>query len=49
LFLVVDKVTTDKAVEALQKFGGKVLETSLPSDAEQQLQLALQGSAAPAG
>src|SRR3954471_11335623 len=30
LFMVVEKVTTDKALEALSKFGGRVLKTSLP-------------------
>ena len=29
LFLVVDKITADKATEALSKFGGRVLKTSL--------------------
>jgi len=44
LFLVVDKVTPDKAVEALEQYGGRVLKTSLPKEAEQQLQLALEGA-----
>jgi len=48
LFLVVDKVTPDKAVEALSKYGGRVLKTSLSEDAEQQLQEALAGAATPA-
>jgi uncharacterized membrane protein len=47
LFLVVDKVTPDKAIDALSKFGGHVLKTSLTKDAEAQLQAALQGSSAP--
>jgi uncharacterized membrane protein len=43
LFLVVEKVTPDKAVEALSKFGGTVLKSSLSKDAEGQLQDALHG------
>jgi uncharacterized membrane protein len=43
LFLVVEKVTPDKAVEALSKFGGTVLKSSLSKDAENQLQDALHG------
>jgi uncharacterized membrane protein len=45
LFLVVDKITPDKAIEALSKFGGTVLKTSLPKDAERQIQEALHGGA----
>jgi uncharacterized membrane protein len=45
LFLVVDKITADKAVAALSKFGGRVLKTSLSHEAEQHLQDALYGSA----
>jgi uncharacterized membrane protein len=45
LFLIVDKITPDKAIEALSKFGGTVLKTSLPRDAEQQIQEALHGGA----
>jgi uncharacterized membrane protein len=44
LFLVVHKVTPDKAVEALSQFGGRVLKTSLSADAEQKLQEALAGA-----
>jgi uncharacterized membrane protein len=47
LFLIVDKVTTDKALEALSKYGGKVLKSSLSADAERQIQEALAGSAQP--
>jgi uncharacterized membrane protein len=43
LFMVVTKVTPDKAIDALSKFGGHVLKTSLPRDAEQQIQEALHG------
>jgi uncharacterized membrane protein len=43
LFLVVEKVTPDKAVEGLRQFGGTVLKSSLSKDAEKQLQDALHG------
>ncbi|HEY1516367.1 MAG TPA: DUF1269 domain-containing protein [Solirubrobacteraceae bacterium] len=49
LFLVVDKVTPDKAVAALSKYGGRVLKTSLSEDAEHKLQEALAGAGTPAG
>lgn len=41
LFLIVDKITPDKA---LSKLGCRVLETSLTKDAQDQLQEALHGS-----
>ena len=44
LFLMVEKVTPDKAVEALSKYGGTVLKTSLSKDGEAELQEALHGS-----
>ncbi len=43
LFLMVEKVTPDKAVEALSKYGGTVLKTSLTKEGEAQLQAALHG------
>ena len=43
LFLMVEKVTPDKAVEAMSKFGGTVLKTSLSKEGEQELQDALHG------
>ncbi len=46
LFLVVEKVTPDKAVEALSRYGGTVLKSSLSKDAEKELQEALHGQAA---
>jgi uncharacterized membrane protein len=46
LFLVVEKVTPDKAVEALRKYGGTVLKSSLTREAEEELQEELHGSAA---
>jgi uncharacterized membrane protein len=44
LFLMLEKVTPDKAVEAMSKFGGTVLKTSLSKDDEKELQDALHGS-----
>jgi uncharacterized membrane protein len=38
LFLMLEKVIPDKAVEAMSKFGGTVLKASLSRDAEQELQ-----------
>ena len=46
LFLMVEKVTPDKAIEAMSKFGGTVLKTSLSKEGEQQLQEALHGGSA---
>jgi uncharacterized membrane protein len=43
LFLVVEAVTPDKAVEALAQFGGTVLKSSLPKETEAELQEALHG------
>ncbi len=43
LLVIVRKVTPDKFVEALRPYGGTVLQTSLPHDAEQQLMKALHG------
>ncbi len=36
LFLVLEKVTSDKAVEAMSKYGGTVLKTSLSKDDEKE-------------
>jgi uncharacterized membrane protein len=46
LFLMVEKVTPDKAVEAMSKFGGTVLKSSLSKEGEKELQDALHGGAA---
>jgi uncharacterized membrane protein len=46
LFLVVEKATPDEAIEALGKYGGTVLKTSLTREAELELQHELHGSAA---
>ena len=43
LFLMVEKVTPDKAVEAMSKYGGTVIKTSLTKDGEAELQEALHG------
>jgi uncharacterized membrane protein len=43
LFLILEKVTPDKAVEAMSKYGGTVLKTSLTKDGEADLQDALHG------
>jgi uncharacterized membrane protein len=43
LFMVVEQMTTDKALAAVSKYGGTVLKTSLSKEAEKQLQDALHG------
>ncbi|HLH84432.1 MAG TPA: DUF1269 domain-containing protein [Trebonia sp.] len=43
LFLMVEKVTPDKAVKAMSKYGGTVLKTSLSEKGEAELQAALHG------
>ena len=48
LFLMVEKVTPDKAVEAMSQYGGTVLKTSLSKDGEAELQEALHGGEAAA-
>ena len=48
LFLMVEKVTPDKATEAMSKYGGTVLKTSLSKEGEQELQDALHGGGQPA-
>lgn len=47
LFLVIEKATPDKAIDAMSKYGGTVLKTSLSKEAEQRLQDALHGAEAP--
>lgn len=46
LFMMVEKVTPDKAVEAMSKYGGTVLKTSLTKEGEAELQDALHGGGA---
>lgn len=43
LFVVVEKVTPDKAVDALSRYGGTVLKSSLSKDGEAELQKELHG------
>jgi uncharacterized membrane protein len=43
LFLIVEQMTGDKALEGLSKFGGTVIKTSLSKEAEAELQQALHG------
>ncbi len=47
LFMIVEKVTPDKAVAALGKFGGTVLKTSLSDEDTRKLQEELHGAATP--
>ena len=44
IMIIARKVTPDKFIEALKPYGGTVLKTSLPHDAEQQLMRALHGA-----
>lgn len=46
LFLVIEKATPDKAVEALAQYGGTVLKSSLSKETEAELQAALHGEKA---
>src|ERR1700760_2281838 len=48
LFLMLEKVTPDKAVEAMSNYGGTVLKTSLSKDDEKELQDTLHGGQADA-
>ncbi|HEY5987251.1 MAG TPA: DUF1269 domain-containing protein [Streptosporangiaceae bacterium] len=43
LFLMVEKVTPDKAIDALSVYGGTVLKSSLSKEGEKELQDALHG------
>jgi uncharacterized membrane protein len=49
LFLIVEKVTPDKAIEGLAHYGGTVLKSSLSKEQEEELQSALHGDQVPAG
>jgi uncharacterized membrane protein len=44
LFLMLEKATPDKAIDAMKKYGGTVLKTSLSKEDEKELQDALHGS-----
>lgn len=46
LFLIVEQMTTDKALDGLSKFGGTVIKTSLSKEDEAALQEALHGTEA---
>ena len=48
LFVIVEKVTPDKAVAALSQYGGTVLKSSLSESAQAELQEALHGETAAA-
>ncbi len=48
LFVIVEKVTPDKAIAALSKYGGTVLKSSLSEQAQTELQDALHGDPAAA-
>jgi uncharacterized membrane protein len=43
LFLIIERATPDKAVEALSRYGGTVLKSSLSKETEDELQEALHG------
>jgi uncharacterized membrane protein len=43
LFLILEKATPDKAIDALSPYGGSVLKSSLPKETEAELQTALHG------
>lgn len=45
LFMVIDQVTPDKAIAAMQQYGGTVIRTSLSEEDTKKLQEALQPSA----
>jgi uncharacterized membrane protein len=44
LFIVIEKVTPDKAIAALSKYGGTVIKSSLSKETEQKVQEALHGN-----
>ena len=43
LFLIVEQMTTDKALDGLSKYGGKVIKSSLSKEAEAEIQKELHG------
>jgi uncharacterized membrane protein len=43
LFMVVEKVTPDKAIESISKFGGTVIRSSFSKETERKIQEALHG------
>lgn len=46
LFMIVEEMTTDKALDQLSKFGGNVIKTSLSKEAEDEIQEHLHGTSA---
>jgi uncharacterized membrane protein len=44
ILVILRKATSDKFVDALRPYGGTILQTSLPRDAEQQLMRSLHGA-----
>jgi uncharacterized membrane protein len=46
LFMILEQMTTDKALAGLSKFGGTVIKTSLSEEQEKEIQDALHGSEA---
>jgi len=45
LFMIVEQMTTDKALDGLSKFGGNVIKTSLSDEDEAEIQAHLHGAA----
>ena len=45
LFMIVEQMTTDKALAGLSKFGGEVIKTSMSAEDEPEIQAALHGDA----
>lgn len=43
LFMILEQATTDKALDALSRYGGKVIKTSLSKEQEEELQKELSG------
>jgi uncharacterized membrane protein len=43
LFMILEQMTADKALESLSKFGGNVIKTSLSAEQEAEIQTALHG------
>jgi len=48
LFMILNKVPSDKTIAALSKYGGTVLKSWLPTDVEKEIQEALHGAEQPA-
>lgn len=47
IFVLVRKMTTDKVIPELSKFGGTLIRTSLPHDVEERIQAALSQGSSP--